>query len=327
MDTWVDIYGKAGSLCVLVAETTNEQVVGIAPMMLGLLRKKPGIMIKHLTMLGQQADTASEYLDWIIDRNFVDDVANAFCTHFLENMKSCWDLMSFDNMRSDSPVLPIIRHRFGARAVTVRHMVAPFVKLDMDTWDDFLNQRRGKFRQRWRRFHREHKVNIQMAGRDIALDYGLAKIRSLNAARWATERQSFLSDCYCGFHERVAKRLLARNSLLLILMEVDGVVVAGRYDFIYGGKAWSFQSGWLPEWANLSIGKLMIAETLRWCIENGLNEYDFLGGSAAYKADWASESRGMICLEVTNPCSWRGLALAMFRRVVRRCHQPKGSPQ
>ena len=317
MDTWVAVYGEAGSLCVLVAETSDGQVVGIAPMMLESLQKLSCIDIRHLIMLGQKADTSSEYLDWIIDDCYVERVANAFCSHLLVEMKTQWDVMSIANLRTDSRALPIIKNKFGSLFEIVRRVSSPYVILEVESWDEYLNLRRAKFRQRWKRFHREHNVILRHVGRDISLSEGLEKLKALNAARWASDRQSFLTERYSNFHEHVARRLLARNSLLLVLMEVDGTTVAGRYDFLYGGKAWSFQGGWLPEWSNLSIGKLMIAEILRWCIENGIGEYDFLGGSSTYKDDWSSNCREMICVEVANPHSCRGRILRMFRRFVR----------
>jgi CelD/BcsL family acetyltransferase involved in cellulose biosynthesis len=111
---------------------------------------------------------------------------------------------------------------------------------------------------------------------------------------------------YVRFHNEVAERFHRRGQLLLIQLEVDGQVIASRYDFAYGGKGWCFQGGWLPEAEKLRPGRTMMAHQMRCCIEHGLQEYDFLGGQASYKGEWSEAERGMVDLSGRNPSSWRG---------------------
>lgn len=316
LDTWLKVYGHGGEWVILVAEDDNGQFVGVAPMMLDHGNEIPGRWLRRLILIGQKADTASEYLDWVILRGREGDVGDAFARFVISDMAGEWDLLDFDAMLSTSPTIATIQKHLG-RSLAVRNLTtAPFVKL-ATSWEDFLSRKRAKFRSRWSRFHREHRVDLRLAGRDLTVTEGMTRIQKLNEQRWGNERQSFLSENYRRFHNEVAERLHRRGHLLLIFLEVDGTVIAGRYDFAYGGKGWSFQGGWLPEWEKLSAGKLMLTEVIRWCIEHGLGEYDFLGGKASYKDDWADESRAMVTLEARNPRSFRGLLYQIAKMIKR----------
>ncbi|MBX7207585.1 MAG: GNAT family N-acetyltransferase [Verrucomicrobiaceae bacterium] len=312
IDTWLKVYGSGGERVILVAEDETGALLGIAPMMLDRGAGRLGRWVRRLLLVGQKADTASEYLDWIIRRGREQDVGDALARHVTTAMAHEWDVLCFDAMLSTSATIETLRRHFDG-GLSVKPLTnAPYVTLAA-TWDGFLEQKRAKFRQRLNKFHREHRVRVLLGGHDIGVDEGMAVIRRLNEQRWGDARRSFLSERYRRFHDEVAARLHERGRLLLIFLEVDGTIIAGRYDFAYGGKGWSFQGGWLPEWEKLSAGKLMLAEIMRWCIEHGLREYDFLGGAAAYKTDWSNGERTLVTLDAANPRSTRGKLWRLLR--------------
>lgn len=322
LDTWVKVYGSGGELVILVAEDSSGAPAGIAPMMLDRGKGIAGRWIRRLMLLGQKADTASEYLDWIIARGRESEIGDAFARYILGDMSGEWDLLWFDSMLATSPTIETLRRHLGGKLAVKELSTAPYVTLAA-TWDEFLASKRAKFRSRWNKFHREHRVVVKLAGRDLAVSEGMEIIRRLNEQRWGDERQSFRSQNYLRFHDEVAERLQRSGNLMLIFLEVDGVIIAGRYDFVYGGKGWSFQGGWLPEWEKLSAGKLMLTEIMRHCIEHGVREYDFLGGKASYKDDWSDSARTLVTLEARNPRSLRGLVHQVARTLKRRLASKK----
>nr|WP_246430968.1 GNAT family N-acetyltransferase [Prosthecobacter dejongeii] len=211
-------------------------------------------------------------------------------------------------MREDSCSVPWIQKAFVARGIqprTQRITQAPYVSLPA-TWEDFLARRSSTYRQRWKKLHREHNIVIRRVGQDFTVAEGMATLRGLNSARWGDQRQSFLSPNYVRFHDEIATRFHQKDQLLLIFLEVDGQIIAGRYDFAYGGKGWCFQGGWLPEHEKLRPGRTMMAHLLHTCIQRGLCEYDFLGGEASYKGEWSNGERGIMNLYARNPASLRG---------------------
>ena len=317
LDSWMEVYGDGGEWLVLTARDAEGRLLGVAPMMLDRSAGRAGHWIRRLILVGQKADTASEYLDWILRFGHEQEVVAVFCDFLFTTKRKAWDMLSFGAMRGDSATIPLLQQQLSLRGQTIRIIptsAAPFLRLP-DTWQIFLDGRRAKFRQRLNKFHRDHSTAVRLAGRDMSVAEGMAKIRVLNEHRWGEKRQSFLSERYVRFHDRVAERLHASGHLLLIFLEADGIIIAGRYDFAYGGKGWSFQGGWLPEWEKESAGKVMLVEIMRWCIENGVKEYDFLGGAASYKSDWSEEERQIVDVQAVNPGSWRGKAYALHKKL------------
>lgn len=321
LDTWLEVYGDGGEWVVLVAEDPAGRLLGIAPMMLDRAGSKgPGKWVRRLMLLGQKADTASEYLDWIVRRGFEDDVTGAVARHVLQDMAGEWDLIEFSTVREDSMVLAAMRRAFkaaGADVAVKTLTTSPYLPLPA-SWDEFLAGRRGKFKQRWSKLHRDHRVELRFGGVDFSVDEGMAKLQQLNQQRWGESGTSFRSARYVRFHQQVANRLHKEGRLLLIFLELDGQIIAGRYDFVHGGKAWCFQGGWLPEWEKRSAGKMLVTEIIRWAIQQGLREYDFLGGSAAYKSDWTDTCRTLVTVTTVNPRSWRGRSFLCLRDFKRR---------
>lgn len=321
LDTWMEVYGDGGEWVVLVAEDPCGRLLGLAPMMLDRAGTKgPGKWVRRLMLLGQKADTASEYLDWIVRRGFEVDVTWAVAKYLLQDMAGEWDLIEFSAVREDSLALAAMRGAFkvaGMPLIIEPLTTSPYLPLPT-SWEEFLAGRSAGFRQRWKKLHRDHRVALLFGGVDFSVEEGMAKLQELNQQRWGESGTSFRSARYVRFHQRVANRLHKEDRLLLIFLELDGQIIAGRYDFVHGGKVWCFQGGWVPEWEKRKPGKTILTEVFRWAIEQGLNEYDFLGGSAAYKSDWTDTCRTLVTVNAVHPRSWRGRGFVCLRSFKRR---------
>ncbi|MEM1295815.1 MAG: GNAT family N-acetyltransferase, partial [Verrucomicrobiota bacterium] len=140
-------------------------------------------------------------------------------------------------------------------------------------------------------------------------------VSQLNKERWGDKGDTFKSEEFNRFHHSLADSFSAKGWLYLRLLKVDGQFAAARYDFLYDNKLWNYQNGWLPELSHLSLGKMMIGDCVKWCIEQGIREYDFLAGDTDYKKSWATASRQLMTIEVTNPSSRKALAYQQLRRI------------
>src|SRR5262249_1610580 len=144
-----------------------------------------------------------------------------------------------------------------------------------------------------RRLGRETPINYLFAPKDISVDRALEEIVHLNRDRWGQKGLSFRTDAFLDFHRRIAPILVGNGEAILMLMTLGDRVAAGRYDFVYGGKIWGYQGGWLREYEKWRLGTILLAKVIQWAIERGLNEYDFLGGAADYKEQWSTATRQM----------------------------------
>jgi CelD/BcsL family acetyltransferase involved in cellulose biosynthesis len=157
--------------------------------------------------------------------------------------------------------------------------------------------RSGRFRRQVakceRRARAQAQIGFLLAPTDITVDRALDAIVQLSHNRWGEMGRSFRTSASREFHRRIAPILIEKGGVLLMLMTLDGRIVAGRYDFVYGGKAWCYQGGWLREYGRLGLGTTLLARVIQWSIENRLSEYDFLGGAARYKNEWGTATRQM----------------------------------
>jgi CelD/BcsL family acetyltransferase involved in cellulose biosynthesis len=152
----------------------------------------------------------------------------------------------------------------------------------------------------------------------------MEKLEELNRARWGSEGHSFQSPAYLRFHELLSRRMLDAGALLLVLLAVDETIVAASYDFLWAGKIWGFQGGWLPDYEQFSVGTIVTGKAMEQGIQGGYREYDFLKGDRAYKRRWATEQRVLVDLQAyartPKAFFWRSEQRAedRLRRLLRR---------
>ncbi|MEZ0273306.1 MAG: GNAT family N-acetyltransferase [Roseimicrobium sp.] len=316
VDSWLRIFERVEDWLVLTARTTDGFLVGVAPMM---VHRDPRLKLRRLVLVGQDGDTSAEYLEWLLRRGWEEVVALAFARHLRSAGGNRWDALDFDMMRvaseGFSPFTNALQS-MGLHPVSTTRGYAPYAALP-PTWDEFLHSHSASFRQRWKRFGRKHQVRLLTGGQGVEVDTGMDRIRDMNQARWQESGQSFRTERYLEFHRQVAGRFHTRGWLAMLFLEVDGEILAGRYDFAYAGKCWNFQGGWVPGHEKLSLGKMLLMEEVKWCVERGLTEYDFLAGEASYKDEWATGRRELARVEATNPRSMRGRLFFMLRRLKR----------
>ena len=141
---------------------------------------------------------------------------------------------------------------------------------------------------------------------DLSPKEVLESLIALNEERWQSgERASFHTETFRHFHRTLAERLHEQKQVGLFVLRLDGRDVAAQYDYLYANKVWGFQAGWLPEFSDYDVGRLLLAKCMERYIERGLTEYDFLPGEADYKGSWTEECRTLVKLEAINPRSPR----------------------
>jgi CelD/BcsL family acetyltransferase involved in cellulose biosynthesis len=272
--------------------------------------------------IGQDGDVTPEYLDFFVEREREPEVVPALCDYLAGKLRWRWDHVVLEKTLRSSPCLPHIDltlRRRGVRLNEVAEAACPYAELP-DTWDGYLKSRSKHFRKRVRYRERQlasaGEVRYLRAGEDIPLEQAFNLLVRLNRVRWAEAGESFRSDAYTRFHWELCHRILPLGWLVLVLLTVDGEVVAAEYDFAYGSKVYGNQSGWLPEWAEQEPSAALQDWMLRWSIENGYREYDFMAVETPFKRKWAKSTRMMVELEGSARTPG-GIAFDRSRRIMR----------
>jgi CelD/BcsL family acetyltransferase involved in cellulose biosynthesis/glycosyltransferase involved in cell wall biosynthesis len=121
----------------------------------------------------------------------------------------------------------------------------------------------------------------------------LAGLFVLHRARWAMRAQPGVLDdpALARFHVDAATHLHRRGVVRLIGLVIEDRLRAVLYGFADHGRFLFYLSGFDPELARLSPGRLVIARALERARDDGAFELDFLRGCEPYKYEWGAVDR------------------------------------
>jgi CelD/BcsL family acetyltransferase involved in cellulose biosynthesis len=105
------------------------------------------------------------------------------------------------------------------------------------------------------------------------------------------ERGVFGSPQVLSFHRDAAARLLAAGRLWLAWLEVQGRPIAAQYGPRDAQTLYVYQSGIEPAALELEPGRMMLMQTLRYALRNGIASCDLLRGDEPYKGHFRATPR------------------------------------
>ena len=164
--------------------------------------------------------------------------------------------------------------------------VDPYISLP-SSWDQFLINLRKKDRhelkRKFRRLENSGEISYtlfdnQTGDLDTALDHFLNLM-----AQSKEEKAVFLNEERKHFLRILTRSMSQKNMLRLFFLEIDGVKVSTTMSFAHNNKLYLYNSGYDQEYRSLSVGLLLKAQNIRYAIEAGFTEFDFLRGNESYK--------------------------------------------
>jgi CelD/BcsL family acetyltransferase involved in cellulose biosynthesis len=319
IQTWWETFGESFQLLVLTAEDEHGKLYGIAPLMVSRGKDPITHHIRTLMFIGQEVDVTPEYLDFIALPGHEAEIMAAFSDYLIKYQRDAWDIIRPERVLDSSVCLPHFiasMRTHGVEITRQQEVICRYVALDT-SWDEYLKNKTQHFRKRWNntrnRLYREGEIDYQFVPHDVSLKEAYDKLIELNRERWGEDGASFRSEKYIQFHRRLCERIESQGWLLLVLMTLNGRVIAAKYDYLYAGKIWGNQGGWSREYQQKKVGEVFIGKLLEWGIEKQVGEYDFLGGDAEYKDRWGTGQRMMADFLAYNT-TWRGQTLQWAQR-------------
>ena len=298
---WRDVaQGLGRKLCVITGRLDGRLVL-VWPM-----------MIDRRTLRMLSSDTL-EYRDIVVE----DDPRS------MDWMRQAWqavrrlrgvDVFLLQNLRAPSNLDRLMRTLPGA--LPVGGGWCPVIRLGAHAdWDAYsrhlprsmLNDQR----RQWRRA-REVLPDLGfevLSGRErIApmLDWILA-----HKVRWLEERGKnaahFAGVPMRTLFEQVLGAAAGRGELVLARLGGANATVSAGFGYRFGRRFLFHVFVYDAAHARLSPSRLFLEGLVRWCLDNGVDEFDFMPGDEAYKAVWADD--------VVRTDSWAG-ALTPWGRVL-----------
>jgi len=184
--------------------------------------------------------------------------------------------------------------RSGYRTVRRPGPFCPWLALP-SSWEEMMESLSGHMRtqisRRRRMLEREGTVTFRTVTGGPTLEEDLERFLTLEACGWKGRSGTAIlgnpsaEGLYRGFAHGAAEK----GWLRLHLLELNGEPIAIHYGCAFGGRGVFIKTGFDEAYRRVSPGVLLVAETLRCAIEEGLQSYDFLGSAEHYKTRWTSE--------------------------------------
>lgn len=105
------------------------------------------------------------------------------------------------------------------------------------------------------------------------------------------DKTDFMTPAMETFFRRMASAMAAAGLVRLFMLYVNKKPVASVFCFDAGNQLYMYNSGYDPDYSNLSVGLVSKVMCLRWSIENGKQWLDFLRGNEPYKYDLGAKDQ------------------------------------
>jgi CelD/BcsL family acetyltransferase involved in cellulose biosynthesis len=166
------------------------------------------------------------------------------------------------------------------------------------TWDEFRGGLKRNIRESLRHCYNSLKrdglsFELEVAEAPDAVRNALHAFISLHSmraglTRTVTHPDRFASDTSRRFLYEVCDRLAARGVARVFVMKIRGCAVAVRIAFVVGKHLYFYYSGFDPRWSKYSVSTTVVAEALRYAIDQGLTVANLSTGTDISKTRWGA---------------------------------------
>jgi CelD/BcsL family acetyltransferase involved in cellulose biosynthesis len=210
---------------------------------------------------------------------------------------SRWTRIELVGIREDSATVPVLGELFGKNGwqeTRTNWDVSPYLCLP-SSWDEYLQglgkKDRHELRRKFRRLEGSGAVRYEVFDRWTDETANAMESFLDLMGKSGDDKAMFLTDERRAFMNTMSQITADAGALRLCFLEIDGVRTSATMSFADGDRWLLYNSGYDPEYRQQSVGVLLKAWTIRYAIENGFREYDFLRGAEPYKYDLGGQDR------------------------------------
>jgi len=306
LTAWWSAYGSQDDLYVLAAFDESGVLKGVAP----LRRQRATRYRQNVPVLEFAGDGSndSDYMDFIIASGYEKEVIDAFRPLLRSELKR-GAVLTLNEIPESSPNLTCFQdlaksEGFLWEEADVPCGVVPLPK----SWDEYLKAMRPRFRTKVRSVLREMEsrpeVRFGFCDSEHQVQQMLPILFDLHARRWALDGKPgvFGWDRKRKFYVELSTLLLQRGWLRFGWLEWNRRILACQYGFAYRDKYFLLQEGFEPASEHWNLGVALRAWSIREFIQQGMLEYDFLGGQVArHRSDWVAASKNSKQIRIAVP--------------------------
>jgi CelD/BcsL family acetyltransferase involved in cellulose biosynthesis len=318
--TWWKHFGESKKLNVLLIEKEG-QTIGIVP----LMRTEYRIGLIKIHALETIGSVNCNHIGLVRSGNR-EEAVSAFITYLEEELAKGELVLRLTLVPDDCEFLDLLRRRnsLPTSNLIMQEKVktlAPYITLP-STWDEYSRSlspnRRHVLRRKLRSLEKAHNVEFLDCTGDN-LEIMLSRFIDLHERRWkyANVKGVFSDPKMEGFYRDIATQFVKRGWLHFSCLVVDGEVVSAEYAFIYNHKFYCTTSARDIDYSKYNVGHLHQMFLIKYAIEKGLWEFDFLKGEEPYKFHWTESIREYINFVMGKKGLCSGLRLKLIRAFLR----------
>jgi CelD/BcsL family acetyltransferase involved in cellulose biosynthesis len=299
----------------------NDELVAVAPMM---VTRRPAIGplgVRHLQPLGADGNvTEVRRMTCAIERRH--DASMALANHLLQRQDQ-WDWVDWCGV----PEADLERAWPGGTS-TRPYVTIPLYYLPLPrTWEDLKKGLSRNTKEALRKCYNSleragHTFKVRVVQDPAAVRGALAWFFELHTARALAPDTIAHSDVFGSpaaraFLEDYARGMAERGQLRVFQLEIAGRVVATRLGFVLGNELYLYYSGYDPAWGKFSVMTTLVAEAIKWAIDQQLSVVNLSTGRDRAKLRWGPQEMTFSRIVVPSPTLRGRLFSRVYGRVQR----------
>jgi CelD/BcsL family acetyltransferase involved in cellulose biosynthesis len=285
---------------VLIIARVDGRLAGIAP----LFASSQADGIPALFNIG--SIEVSDYLDLLVVPEYEAEFIAGLLNFLPGQPLPAWKNLNFYNLIDSSPSLHALQTACsisGWKLDVEKLEHSPFIQLPGD-WETYLagidKKQRHEIRRKMRRAD-ESDIPVRWYFVEDAAHLDEEIDAFLELMKNDADKVAFLKPEMQSFLHKIVRCAFEEKCLQLAFLEVGGQKAAAYLSFDYLNRIWVYNSGLNREFQNLSPGWVLLGHLLKWAIENGRSEFDFMRGDEDYKYRFGSKDRFVVRAVLTPP--------------------------
>lgn len=278
-------------LCVHTVRNEFEALIAVAPMMLTSRPAFGPFRVRALQLLG--ADENVTELRSVISRP--EDLPEVLATlsGYFRATSDRWDWLQWGGI----PDNPASRELLGRGGRIQWGRVVPIYYLPLrEPWEDFRNHLSRNMKEALRKCYNSlkragHEFAFRVVSEPAQTAAALATFFELHAERslaadLPAHANVFTRQPARDFLLEYGQRMAERDQLRIFQLVIGGEVVATRVGFVLGNELYLYYSGYRLAWARHSVMTTVVAESIKWAIQQGLGGVNLSTGRDLSKLRW-----------------------------------------
>lgn len=288
----------ADAILVIIRAREDDRLVGLAPC---FISQKDGR--NTLMLLGSVE--ISDYLDLLVKPQHIQPFAKGLLEYVRNTLGPQYQIqrIEFDNINEHSLTVEAMRSacKDAGLACSIEPLSkSPYIPLTGD-YEEYMagldKKQRHEMRRKIRRIMElPQGFDWYIANDPRTIESEIAEFLHLMA--FDEEKQAFLTE---PMKEQLRLSILdafQQKYLQLAFLTIGGEKAAAYLNFDFNNRIWVYNSGIDPRFFEHSPGWVLLTHLIKWAVEKGRFEFDFMRGDEDYKYKFGALDRSVMQISI-----------------------------